>query len=307
MIKVFRYVSFLVAMMAIVNVTNAQEFNCQVSVIAPQLKSDPANTEIIESLQSSVYEFVNNTKWTDDQFEEHEKIDLSLLITISTKTGSSNFTGSIQISSSRPIYNSDRQTRLFNWNDEALTFEYQRGAALIFTPDRHQNNLADVVAYYVYMVLGYDYDSFSLKGGTKYFIKAQQIVSNCQTAREPGWKPTDGQGRKRNRYRMVDNALNNAFTNLRTCYYNYHRKGADKMYEDNEQAVNEIVSALKSLEIIHKQQPNSINVQAFFAAKADEIVEIFSETPAQIKNKVFISVSRMDPGNISKYNKMKKN
>jgi hypothetical protein len=285
---------------------NAQEINCQVTVIAPTLKSDPANTEIIESMQSSVYEFINNTKWTDDEFKDEEKIQASVMITINSKTGSSNFSGTIQISSSRPTYNSDYDTRLFNWNDEQLTFEYQRGAALIFTPDRHQNNLADVVAFYMYMVIGYDYDSFSLKGGTPYFIKAQQIVSNCQNAPERGWKPTDGKSGKRNRFRMVDNAMNNAFDNLRKCFYTYHRDGMDRLYEDSDKAIDAMVESLKSLEIIHKTQPNSINVQAFFAAKADEIVALFSETPAAIKNKVYLTVTRLDPGNISKYNKMKK-
>jgi len=289
--------------MLIVGRNFAQELNCQVNVIAPTLKSNASNTEIIKEMESSLYEFVNATKWTDDEFKDEEKLDMTIQITINTKTGSGSFSGSIQISSSRPVYNSDYKTRLFNWKDEKLTFEYQRGAALIYTPDRHQNNLADVVAFYVYMVLGYDYDSFSLKGGSKYFNKAQQIVSNCQTASEKGWKPTDG---KKNRFRLVDNALNNAFANLRQCYYSYHREGEDYLYEDRDKALTNMVAALKSLETIHRTQPNSINVQAFFSAKSDEIVLLFNETPPAIKNKVYLIVTRLDPGNINKYNKMKK-
>jgi hypothetical protein len=280
----------------------SQEIICDVSVIAPTLKSDPANTEIVKALESSVYEFVSQQKWTEDNFADEEKIDMSILITINSKTGS-NFSGSIQISSSRPVYNSDYKTRLFNFNDEKLTFEYDRGQALIFTPDRHQNNLSDVVAFYVYMVLGYDYDSFSMKGGSEYFSKAQQIVGRCQNASEPGWKPTEG---KKNRFTMVDNVLNNAFANLRTCYYNYHRKGFDELYSNNKEAVAMIVASLKSLEEIHKTQPNSLNVQIFFAAKSDEVVNMFSDMDEQTKNQVYMTVSKLDPGNITKYNKMKK-
>lgn len=280
----------------------AQEINCDVSVISPTLASSPANKEIMEALKNSVFEFVNSKQWTDDVFSEEERIDMSILINVKTYSSSS-FTGSIQISSSRPVYNSDYKSRLFNFNDEQLTFDYNRGEALIFTQDRHVSNLSDVVAYYVYMVLGYDYDSFSLKGGTKYFMKAQQIVGRCQNASEPGWKPTDG---KKNRFTLVDNVLNNAFANLRTCYYNYHRKGFDELYGSNEAAVEEIVKSLESLQQIHKIQPNSINVQIFFTAKADEIVSMFKDMDDQTKNRVYAVVSKIDPGNISKYNKMKK-
>ena len=296
-----KYFTLIIGLIATV-FSYSQEIICDVSIIAPTLKSDPANTEIIKALESSVFEFVGSQKWTEDNFADEEKIDMSILITINNK-GGSNFTGSIQISSSRPVYNNDYKTRLFNFNDEKLSFEYDRGQALNFTPDRHQNNLADVLAFYVYMVLGYDYDSFSLKGGSEYFNKAQQIVGRCQNASEPGWKPTEG---KKNRFTMVDNVLNNAFLNLRTCYYNYHRKGFDQLYTDSKEAVKVIVSALQSLEEIHKTQPNSLNVQIFFAAKSDEVVNMFSEMDEQTKNQVYMTVTKLDPGNISKYNKMKK-
>ena len=153
------------------------------------------------------------------------------------------------------------------------------------------------------MVLGYDYDSFSLKGGSPYFNKAQQIVGRSQNASEKGWKPTDG---NKNRFILVDNALNNAFANLRQCYYDYHRKGFDRLYSDNKEAVEAIVKALKLLEDIHKIQPNSVNVQSFFAAKSDEIVNLFKDMDDQTKNQVYLTVTKLDPGNISKYNKMKK-
>ncbi len=295
--------SFLLFVFIIFNLhLIGQEFNCRVTILSPQLKSSPENVEIFQALEGSLMELVNGTKWSNDIYQSEEKIDCSIQITINSKTGSADFAGSIQISSSRPVYNSSYKTRLFNFNDDKLNFTYQRGEAIIFTPDRHQNNLADVVAFYLYMALAYDYDSFSVDGGTPYFIKAQQIVSNCQNSSSPGWKATEG---KRSRYYIVDNALGNVFKPLRQCYYTYHREGFDKLYENPSLAVAKVLESLQLLEQIHKTQPNSINVQNFFTAKADELVSLFMETSTEITTKAYIIMVKLDPGNINKYNKLK--
>lgn len=281
---------------------SAQELNCQVSVIAPTLQSNPANQEILQSLQAAVFEFVNNTKWTNDNFEDVERIEGNILINISKKVGSDEFSGSIQVSSSRPVYNSNFKTRLLNFNDGNLTFTYQRGAAIVFTPDRHQNNLADVLAYYVYMIIGFDYDSFSLEGGTPYFDKALQIVSNCQNAGEPGWKPQESND---NRYWLVTNHTQSLFKPLRQCYYDYHRLGFDQLYAKREEAIEQIMKSIESLDQIHKSRPNSFNVKLFFTAKADEVVSLFKGATADKRNRIFNTLVKLDPGNIAKYNKMK--
>jgi hypothetical protein len=281
---------------------HAQEFNCQVSILSPQLKTSPENVEIFQALESSLLELINGTKWTSDNYAQDERIDCSFQITINNKIGSSDFSGSLQISSSRPVFNSSYKSRLFNFNDEKLNFSYQRGEAIFFTPDRAGNNLADVVAFYLYMILGYDYDSFSKDGGTMYFNKAQQIVSNSQSVSAPGWKASEG---KRSRFFIVDNALGNVFKPLRDCYYTYHREGFDKLYENPTEAIAKIVESLQMLEQIHKTQPNSINVQNFFTAKADELVSLFLETPQDITTKAYIILVKLDPGNINKYNKLK--
>ena len=280
-----------------------QEINCQVSVIAPKLQSNPANQETMESLQSSVFEFVNSTKWTTDNFADEERIECSILINVSEKIGSDGYKGSIQISSSRPVFNSNYSSRLFNYSDDQFSFTYLRNSAVVFTPDRHSNNLAEVVAFYMYMVIGYDYDSFSLEGGTPYFTKAQQIVTNCANASEAGWKASEG---NRNRYWLVDNHLNNLYKPLRKCMYDYHRLGFDMVYEKRDDGIGAMVDALFELDAIHKARPNSFNVQLFFTAKADEMVNIFKGATPDIKNKVFNLIAKLDPGNISKYNKIKK-
>jgi len=295
-----RFVLFLIYL-SFVNV-NAQELNCQVSVIAPTLQSNPANQEIIESLQSSVFEFVNNTKWTTDQFQLHERIECNILINIQDKISSDEFRGSIQISSSRPVFNSSYKSRLFNYSDPNLQFRYLRNTAIIFKPDNHYDNLADVLAFYVYMMIGYDYDSYSLEGGTPYFNKAMQIVSNCQNAPEPGWKPSEG---NRNRYWLIQNATQALFIPLRKCYYNFHRLGFDNAYSNREESLSTMFKALESLDAIHKARPNSFNIQLFFTAKNDEIVNLFSPDQTGLRMQVYNLIVRLDPGNISKYNKIK--
>lgn len=301
-----RIVYIFIAFVGVFNIFNAnsQELNCQVQVIAPTLQSNPANSEIIQSLQSSVFEFINNTKWTNDVFQDQERIECSMLIKINEKIGSDQFNGSIQVTSSRPVYNSNYKTQLINIKDEDFSFTYLRNTSIIFQPDRHQSNLADVLAFYAYMIVGYDYDSFSLEGGTPYFNKAQQIVTNCQNASEKGWKPQDG---TRNRYWLVVNHLQNLFKPLRKCYYDYHRKGMDNLYNKREASISQIVTALEGLDVIQKTRPNSYNVQVFFTAKMNEIVGIFSGAYADVKNNVYNLLVRLDPGHISTYNALKKN
>ncbi len=280
----------------------SQELNCQVQVIAPTLQNNPANQEIKTSLQSSVFEFINNTKWTNDNYKLNERIECTILIKIQNKISSDQFSGSVQVSSSRPIFNSNYKSRLFNYNDPNLEFNFLRNTAIIYKPDVAYDNLADVLAFYVYMILGYDYDSYSLEGGTPYFDKAMQIVSKCQNAGKTGWKPSEG---NRNRYWLIQNATQSLFKPLRKCYYDFHLKGFDLAYSKREESINTMFQALKLLESIHKARPNSFNVQLFFTAKNDELVNLFTSAVPDLRMKVYNLLVKLDPGNISKYNKIK--
>ena len=160
----------------------SQIFDCEVQVIAPTLQNNPANEEIFSSLRTSILEYVNyGFSWTKDEFEQVEQIKVSFLLTINTKSAN-DYTAKLQITSQRPVYNSDYRTMLLNYVDENVTFKYIRNSPIQFFEGQHVNNLADVFAFYIYMILGYDYDSFSLEGGTPYFNKADQIVSICQSA-----------------------------------------------------------------------------------------------------------------------------
>ena len=281
----------------------SQIFDSEVQVIAPTLQNNPANEEIFTSLRNAMLEYVNyGFNWTSDAFEDNEKINLSFLLTINSKSGS-NYTAKLQITSQRPVFNSDYRTMLFNYVDENVTFQYIRNSPVQYFEGQHVNNLADIMAFYIYMALGYDYDSFSMEGGTPYFNKADQIVSICQSASEPGWKSSDGDD---SRFWLIQNTLQPQFAPLRKTYYNYHMNGLDKCYSERGKCLNSISSSLNDLLEIHQSRPSSFNMQLFFNAKCDEVIKVFLPAEKEIKVKIFNLLAQIDPSRIKKYNQLKK-
>ncbi len=281
----------------------SQIFDSEVQVIAPTLQNNPANEEIFTSLRNAMLEYVNyGFTWTSDAFEDNEKINLSFLLTINSKSGS-NYTAKLQITSQRPVFNSDYRTMLFNYVDENVNFQYIRNSPVQYFEGQHVNNLADIMAFYIYMALGYDYDSFSMEGGTLYFNKADQIVSICQSASEPGWKSSDGDD---SRFWLIQNTLQPQFAPLRKTYYNYHMNGLDKCYSERGKCLNSISSSLNDLLEIHQSRPSSFNMQLFFNAKCDEVIKVFLPAEKETKVKIFNLLAQLDPSRIKKYNQLKK-
>ncbi|MBD3636864.1 MAG: DUF4835 family protein [Crocinitomicaceae bacterium] len=278
---------------------NAQELNCEVSVIsAPALQVGPVEKEIFSELEGSIYDFMNNTRWTKDVFEIEERINVSILITITDIPSTSSFEGKIQVQSTRPVFNTAYNTTLFNFVDENFKINYARNTALLFSIDQHRSNLTSILAYYAYMVIAYDYDSFSLEGGTQYFNKAQIIVNNAKNTGDRGWEPA---GKKNNRYWLVDNALQSVFKPLRTTYYNYHRLGFDVMYNDMTGARKVVLESMEALAPIQRSRPGSLNLQIFLTAKSSELIDLFSQAEMQEKNQAVSILKRLDPANSSKY------
>lgn len=275
----------------------SQELNCQVSVIAPAIQG--TQTRIFETLQTSIREFMNNRKWTKDNFSIEERIECSILITINDGSATStSFGGTIQVQSSRTVFNSNFLSPLLNILDNSFTFGYIENTNLDYSPEQFRSNLTAVLAYYAYMIIGYDYDSFSPEGGTPYFQIAQNIVGQAQNTSEGGWKSFEGD---KNRYWLVENILQPQFKPLRACLYQYHRGGMDIMYDKSPQARQVIAASLDGLKTVHQAKPLSYNMQSFFLAKNDEIVNIFKPAPSAEKAKVFGIVSKIDVANISKY------
>ena len=295
---------FIVVILLAQFISNAQVFNCNVDVIAPALQSNPANNEIISSLKNAIVEYVNyGYTWTNDKFEKGEQIDVSFQLKIDTKQGD-NFTGTLQITSQRPVFNSDYNTLLFNFLDEDIVFTYQRNSPIQYFEGQHVNNLPDIFAFYINIILGYDYDSFSFEGGTPYFNKADQIVSICQNGSEPGWKAGDGDN---NRFWLIQNLLQPQFASLRKAYYNYHIKGLDKCYQNREECMQSISSSINDLMEIHSSRPSSFNMQLFFNAKSEELIKIYQPSEQGLKLKMFNLLSQLDPQRIKDYNSLKSN
>jgi len=282
----------------------AQEINCKVDIISPSLQTSAADKQVFEELKSALREFINNTRWGTDNFKIEERIEMNILINVSEQVNSDEFGGSIQVTSTRTIHNTNYKSTVFNWIDNDFKFKYQRGAAIQFSIDRHRDNLSSVIAYYCYMIMGYDYDTYSLEGGTKYFLKAQQICTNAQGVAEPGWRAAEGQ---RNRYWLVENALQQLFQPLREVFYKYHREGFDILYGDLTKGTHAVITCLELIQKIHKSRPGSFNVQVFFSTKVDELVNLFGGATPDLKTKAFTLLKQIDPANLNKYNKINAN
>ena len=278
---------------------HSQELNCNISILTPQLQS--ADPRLFEVLELAAEEFMNDRKWTNDDFSLEERIEVSIQITIMEELSLTSFKGSIQVQSSRPVYNSDYKTPLFFANDNDFQITFLENTLIQFSLDQHRDNLSSVLAYYAYMILGMDYDSFSPKGGTAYYLKAQQIVNNAQNAGEAGWRSSEGQ---RNRFWLVENILNQTFAPLRDCVYTYHRRGFDLLFEDMETGRKNIADALIELRKIHQIKPSSYNMQLFFYPKVEELINLFAPTPVDEKTRVYNLLRLVDPGNIQGYERI---
>lgn len=279
-----------------------QELNCTVQVLAPQV-AGTTDKRVFETMQTTIFEFMNNTKWTKDIFLFDERIECSMLINIQEKLSTDEYRATIQVQSRRPVYKSSYNSVLLNHADEDFQIRYLEFQALEYNENTFLSNLTSVLSYYAYMIIGLDYDSYALNGGTPYFQKAQTIVANAQNAPEKGWKPFEG---NKNRYWLVENLLNPVFAPLREVTYRYHRLGLDVMVADREGGRKVITDCLDLLQRVHNDRPLSYNMQVYFYAKADELVNVFSNALPVEKNKAITVLNNIDPGNSTKYQKIQR-
>ncbi|MDP2387047.1 MAG: DUF4835 family protein [Bacteroidota bacterium] len=282
--------------------SNAQELNCQVTVSSQQVQGTD-NKRIFDNLQKQAFEFVNNTKWTKEVFATNERIECTMFINVTEKVSTSQYKATIQVQSRRPVFKTSYNSPLFNYNDQSFEFTYQENQPFDFNVNTYTTNLTSIFAYYSYVILALDYDSYAPMGGTECWQKAQQIVSNAAAGSDsgPGWKSFDG---NKNRFWFVDNILNPMYNPIRNCYYNYHRKGLDVMYEKTDAGRAEILKSLESLKELHKLRPASYNMQLLFNAKADEVINIFKEANSNEKGAVIETLNLIDPSNSNKYAKI---
>ena len=276
--------------------TFAQELNCQISVLTPQIQA--SDKSIYDKLQTDLRDFMNNRKWTQDEFLNQERIECSIVITISERVSTDQFKANIQISSRRPVYHSSYNSPMFNHQDNDFTFRYVQDQLVEFDEGNISSNLSAVLAYYAYIIIGLDYDSFSPMGGTFAFTKAQTIVNNAQALADRGWKAYES---SRNRYWLVENLMNVSFRPLRDLLYSYHRLGLDKFEENATDSRVVVTNSIKELRKVYADKPNSFLMQSFFTAKADEIVNIYTGSQPNEKTEIVPILSLIDPANSLKY------
>lgn len=284
-------------------VAQAQELNCQVSIVSQQVQGT-TEKQIFDQLQKSIYEFMNNTKWTKDLYTTAERIDCSIMINVTSKIADGEYAGTIQVQSRRPIYKSSYSAPLFNYIDDKFSFKFLQFQQLEFNLNSFQNNLTSVLAYYAYIIIANDYDSYSNLGGTEYYQKAQMIVSNAQSAAEQGWKSSEG---NKNRYWITDNALQPVYQGVRECIYKYHRLGLDIMNDKADAGRKEILDDLGLILGVYKNRPASFIVELFFNAKRDEVINVFTKGSPEEKSKAVETLTTIDPANSNKYFKIQGN
>jgi hypothetical protein len=263
------------------------------------LEINSTEQDALTQLKQIVTDIMNNTQWTKDNFKIEERINCNIQLQINKIPSPGVFSGSIQIQSTRPAFNTNYNSLIINYQDDDVSFAFSRNSMIIYAPNQFRDNLSSILAFYAYFIIGMDYDSFSLKGGTPYFVEAQQIVTNAQNSGGVGWKSNE-QG-KRNRYWLIDNILQGAYEPLRECNYNYHRNGIDLLDQDKIKGRKAMYDALFRLTPVAQARPNSLNVLSFLNAKATEIKNILFDAELKEKNEFVNLLKRLDPANTSKY------
>ena len=290
--------SVLIFFVLLTKFSFGQELQCSVSVVSPSVQG--TNKQVFETMQTAIIEFMNGQKWTDNVFSPEERIQCSIMINIKEIKSVDDFSGTVQVQVRRPVYNSAYSTVIFNYLDQDFDFRYVEFEPLNYNPNSYKSNLVGVLSYYAYVILAFDYDSYSKMGGTKYMEKAENIVSQAQNAAQKGWRSFEG---TRNRYWLVENYLNEHHRPLRECMYQYHRLGLDKMSDKPEGGRKEVLLAVEKLQKVHRSKPGSFAMQVFFDAKSEELVNIFSESFSMEKGRAIEILSEVDPANASKYSK----
>ena len=282
----------------------SQELNAKVTVMSGQIRST-VDKKVFQTLQTALMNFLNNRKWTQDAFQQQEKIVCNFLLNLTKEVEPNVYGAVLTIQAGRPIYNSSYMSPIVNFQDNEVTFKYIEFQQLDFNENSVSGtdplvaNLTAVFAYYVYIILGLDYDSFAPRGGDQYFKKAERIVTSAPDGRNiSGWKAFDGQ---RNRYWLAENFTNNKYTLLHDVYFTYYRQGMDKMYENENEARPQIVNALNALNTINTDNPNLMGVQFFFLGKSDELAKIFKKSPPQEKSRASELLQRLDISNAERY------
>jgi hypothetical protein len=280
-------------------VSHAQQLNCSVQINSDKIAT--TNNQIFKNLQTSISDFVNKTDWTGEEYKQNEKIECSMVIIVNSYE-SNQFTATLQVQSTRPIFNSTYESPVFNFNDKDFNFRYVEFEILQFNPTNFDSNLVSVLAYYSYMILGFDADTFSLMGGNKYYETAMQILTVAQQSGYKGWSQSDG---NQNRFFLISDLLSGTYDDYRITLYKYHREGLDIMSNDVKGSKNKIIDALATLSKLYEIRSNAFLTRVFFDAKSDELVSILSGGPKVSLKTTIDNLNKLSPLNSSKWSAIK--
>jgi hypothetical protein len=286
----------------------AQEIQARLTVMTSKI-STQVNKNVFQNLQAGLTNFLNNRKWTNDVFQPNEKIQCNFLLNIEEAVGNNVYRAKLTVQAARPVFSSTYDSPIINFMDDNIVFRYQEFQPIEFNENRVQGNdpvvanLTAILAYYVNIILGFDYDSFSLRGGDSYFQKAWNIVNNAPESGEiNGWKSFEG---LRNRYWLAENLNNNRFALIHDVLYAYYRSGMDLFYENEEKGRTGILNSLNYLNTLNTENPNSMIMQFFFQGKSAELVKVFSHASADVKTRVRDILTKIDITNAAAYKELK--
>ncbi|HEY0651991.1 MAG TPA: DUF4835 family protein [Chryseosolibacter sp.] len=292
----------IIALLITGSCLRAQELRCTVTINATQIQT--SDQGIFKEMKTSIEQFMNTRKWTNDTYKQHEKINCNIKITITKMPAIGNFEASVQVQSARPVFNTNYPSMLFNFADRDWEFEYIESMQLEYNDNSYMNNLTSMLAMYAYVILGLDYDSFSDLGGTQYFQRALNVVQNAQQSARPGWQSL---GSNRSRYWLVENLNNPQLVDLRKALYTYHRLALDTFEKDPEKARATILQGLKDIKKLRDINPNAILIISFFDAKGKELANIFSDGNIQVRREAYDIITSIDPSNRTTYEKIIQN
>ncbi|MFI5158347.1 MAG: DUF4835 family protein [Sphingobacteriales bacterium] len=274
-----------------------QDLNAKVSVLSPKIQT--TNKRIFTELETAMKTFLNGHKWCADPIAPQERFDCTFVLNVTSWDGSSAFSGELQVQSSRPVFNSTYSSPVMLLNDKNIDFTYQQGQTIDYSDQSFTSNLSSIMAFYAYVIIGMDYDTFSRYGGSQYFAMAQNVVNLAQTSTYTGWKAFDNNNVSR--YWLSANLNDKAYAPLRSFMYDYHRNGLDIMADNPGKGVKVIANLLPDLQQIDRTRIGAMYPLVFYTAKSDELVSIFSKADPQDRIAAMNILTQADPGDGNKY------
>lgn len=278
----------------------AQDLNARVQILSPQVQN--TNKRALEVLEKAISDFLNNRTWSATQVQPQERIDCSFVITINSWDGSSNFTAQAQIVSTRPVFNTSYNSPVLSISDNNFNFSYTEGQLMDYSDQQYMNNLTSLLAYYAYVIVGLDADTFEQNSGTPFYTAAQNIVNNAQNTGFNGWRSMEGTN---NRFWLVNNLLDRRYQPLRDFLYSFYLSGLDTMSDDVQQARKTILGLLPMLQRVDRLAQGAVFNQVFFTAKSDELVGVFSGMGPQERVQAYNILAEVDPANVNKYENLR--